>query len=154
MHQKKDYKIETLFIAANIFDRYIYAVGKENFNKSQVINLATICVLMSAKLEQPISPSFSRMINLLTEEEKKYVTKKSLIELESQILLKLGFDFNFQGPIQSMERYLRLLGYHDNSTVYDMAYQICKFQLNDAQFLEYRPSEIAACAVILSINIF
>ena len=109
---------------------------------------------MSAKLEQPISPSFSRMIKLLTDEEAKFVSKQSLIELEAQILMKLGFDFNFQGPVQSMERYLRLLGYQSNSTVYDMAFQVCKFQLNDAQFLEYRPSEIAACSVILSINIY
>ena len=154
LHDKKDYKIETLFIAANIFDRYINAMGPQNFNKSLIINLATISVLMSAKLEQPISPSFSRMIGLLTDEEKQYVTKKSLIDLESQILLKLGFDFNFQGPIQSMERYLRLLGYQSNTTVNDMSYQMCKFQLNDASFLEYRPSEIAAAAVILSINIY
>ena len=109
---------------------------------------------MSAKLEQPISPSFSRMINLLTDEEKQYVTKKSLIDLEAQILIKLGFDFNFQGPVQSMERFSRLLGYQTNSTVNDMAYQICKFQLNDVSFLDYRPSEIAAASVILSINIF
>lgn len=54
---------------------------------------------MSAKLEQPISPSFTRMINLLSEEEKKHVTKQSLIDLEADILVKLGFDFNFPGPI-------------------------------------------------------
>ena len=35
-----------------------------------------------------------------------------------------------------------------------MSYQICKFQLNDGQFLIYRPSEIAACSVIISINIY
>jgi hypothetical protein len=35
-----------------------------------------------------------------------------------------------------------------------MAYQICKFQLNDVSFLDYRPSEIAAASLILSINIF
>jgi hypothetical protein len=39
------------------------------------------------------------MINLLTDEEKKHVTKQSLIDLEAQILMKLGFDFNFPGPI-------------------------------------------------------
>jgi len=64
-----------------------------------MVSLATICVLMSAKLEQPISPSFTRMINLLTDEEKKYVSKQSLIDIEAQILMKLGFDFNFPGPI-------------------------------------------------------
>ena len=75
LHQKKDYKEETLFIAAGIFDRYINIVGVQNFNKGLVVHLATISVLMSAKLEQPISPSFTRMINLLTSDEKKVVTK-------------------------------------------------------------------------------
>ena len=66
---------------------------------------------MSAKLEQPISPSFSRMISLLSDEEKKLVDKKALIKLEAAILTKFGFDFNFQGPISSLERYLRILSY-------------------------------------------
>lgn len=83
LHAKKEYKNETLFIAANIMDRYIYMVGPGAFPKSQMVNLATICVLMSAKLEQPISPSFTRMINLLTDEEKRYVSKQSLIDLEA-----------------------------------------------------------------------
>ena len=139
-HQKKDYKEETLFIAASIFDRYINIIGVSNFSKSLVVHLATISVLMSAKLEQPISPSFTRMINLLSPEEKKNVTKQALIELEADILIKLGFDFNFPGPIQALERYLRVLGYDLNRSVFDMSFQICKFQLNEAKFLDYRPS--------------
>ena len=66
----------------------------------------------------------------------------------------LGFDFNFPGPVQSMERFLRILDYYLNKTIYDMSFQICKFQCNDAQFLKYRPSVIAACAIILAINIY
>ena len=94
------------------------------------------------------------MINLLSNDEKRLVTKNSLVDLEAQILVKMGFDFNFPGPMQSMERYLRILGYDMNSTISDMAFQICKFQLNDARFLVYKPSQIAACSVILAINIF
>jgi len=122
LHQKKDYKEETLFIAASIFDRYINILGVSHFNKALVLHLATIAVLMSAKLEQPISPSFTRMINLLSPEEKKNVTKQSLIDLESDILVKLGFDFNFPGPVQTMERYLRVLGYDLNRSVFDMSF--------------------------------
>lgn len=122
LHQKKDYKEETLFIASSIFDRYINIIGVAQFNKHLVVHLATIAVLMSAKLEQPISPSFTRMINLLSPEEKKTVTKQSLIDLESDILIKLGFDFNFPGPIQSMERFLRILGYDLNRSVYEMSF--------------------------------
>ena len=79
-------------------------------------------MLMAAKLEQPISPSFVRMINLLSEEEQKSVDKKFLIELEAAILVKLGFDFVVPGPIQTMERFLRLLNYDDNKIVNDMAF--------------------------------
>jgi len=140
LHMKKEYKEETLFISASIFDRYINIIGVNTFNKNLCVHLATISVLMSAKLEQPISPSFTRMINLLSAEEKKIVTKSSLIDLESDILVKLGFDFNFPGPIQSLERFLRLVNYDMNKTVFDMAFQICKFQLNEAKFLDYRPS--------------
>ena len=53
-----------------------------------------------------------------------------------------------------MERYLRILGYNLNKTIADITFQICKFQLNDAKFLKYRPSQIAACACILAINIY
>ena len=80
-----------------------------------MLNLAVICILMAAKLEQPISPSFSRMISLLSVDEQKFVNKQSLIDLEAQILIKLGFDFNFPGPIQPMERYLRMLDYDKNN---------------------------------------
>ena len=51
LHEKKEYKPETLFTAVNIFDHYIAALGVQNFNKQKTITLAAISVLMSAKLE-------------------------------------------------------------------------------------------------------
>ena len=53
-----------------------------------------------------------------------------------------------------MERYLRILEYDFNRTVYEMSYQICKFQLNDSRFLEFRPSQISACSIIIAVNIY
>ena len=40
-------------------------------------------MLMSAKLEQPISPSFARMIGLLSDEERASISKQNLIDLEA-----------------------------------------------------------------------
>lgn len=114
LHYKKGYRLETLFAAQNIFDRYLYRIGHWNMNDKKYMLLATIATLLSAKLEQDTSPSFNRMISLLTHEEQKHVTKKGLIELESEIILNFGFDFNFPGPIESMERFLRILGYNKN----------------------------------------
>jgi hypothetical protein len=79
LHEQKGYKPESLFVAAAIFDHYIMMMGVHVFRPAQVLHLAVISVLMAAKLEQPISPSFNRMINLLPDEERKYVSKKQLI---------------------------------------------------------------------------
>jgi len=35
-----------------------------------------------------------------------------------------------------------------------MCYELCKFSLNEDLFLSYKPSLIAASAMILSINIY
>ena len=43
-----------------------------------------------------------------------------MIDLEYHILQVFGFDFNFPGPVQSMERFLRILDYDLNKTIYDM----------------------------------
>jgi hypothetical protein len=51
LHSKKEYKPETLFIAVGIMDRYVQFSGAQNILNSQFVSLATICVLMSAKLE-------------------------------------------------------------------------------------------------------
>ena len=125
-----------------------------NFPKREIITLATISVLLSAKLEQPISPSFSRMVSLLAEDEKKIVDKKGLIKLEETILKKFGFDFNFQSPICSLERYLRLMNYDLEPKVFSLSYQILKASLTVPTFLDYPPSKMAACAAIIAINIF
>lgn len=71
LHIKKEYKIETLFVAVSIFDRFLAAIGHWTFPRDQICLLATTSILMAAKLEQPISPSFLRMISLLTEDEQK-----------------------------------------------------------------------------------
>ena len=76
MHEQKDYKSDTLFVAVAIFDRYLSSIGVENFQKQHLPLLSTTCILLAAKMEQPISPSFSRMITLLSEDERASVTKQ------------------------------------------------------------------------------
>lgn len=51
LHAKKDYKIETLFVACAILDRYLFTIGWQNFPRDQMCRLATISMLMAAKLE-------------------------------------------------------------------------------------------------------
>ena len=65
-----------------------------------------------------MQPSFSRMISLLNENERKSITKQDLVNLECDILMRFGFDFNFPGPIDSLQRYLRLVNYDKDKAVW------------------------------------
>lgn len=111
-----------MFIAASIFDRYLASVGHWNFPREHICRLSTVSILIAAKLEQPIAPSFARMILNLSEDEQKNVKKEHLLDLEHKILVQLGFNVTFTGPVECMERYLRILNYDNNKIIYDMSY--------------------------------
>ena len=92
--------------------------GHWNMTEKQNVLLFTTATLMSAKLEQDTSPSFNRMLSLLSNKEYRQVSsKQELIDLELDILIKFGLDFNFPGPVESMERFLHLLGFDKNKEV-------------------------------------
>ena len=62
LYQIKKYKVETFHLAVNILDRYYSALS---FNKRKApcgVAMATISTLIAAKLEQPVQPSFSKML--------------------------------------------------------------------------------------------
>lgn len=117
--------------------------------------MSTISILLAAKFEEVIDPNYDKMIVLLTEYEKKYITKDFLVELEFQIVEAFDIDFNFMlvSPVDLIDRYLRILNYDKDINVRKITFDICKFQLLDAKFLKYLPSQLAACSIILAINI-
>ena len=62
LHEKKGYKVETLFKACNIFDRYMSIVGHWNFPTDRIMALSCVSLLLAVKCEEDISPSFGNMI--------------------------------------------------------------------------------------------
>jgi len=82
LHKEKKYKDETLHLAVSIADRYLALSAERGQPSPFATTLAVVVILMAAKLEQPISPSFSRMITLLPEGQRDKVKKKDLIDLE------------------------------------------------------------------------
>jgi len=72
-------------------------------------HLAAISILIAAKIEQPISPSFTRMISLLPGHYKTRTHKRDLIDLELKIIYALEYSMHWVGPIPYLERYIRLL---------------------------------------------
>ena len=60
----KEYKLDTLFLAVNITDRYL--VKASIYNRIVCFgSLAICCLLIAAKLMEPVSPNFNNMCRLL-----------------------------------------------------------------------------------------
>jgi hypothetical protein len=81
-------------------------LSQQNRTIPDLVQLGTICILMAAKLEEPISPSFNRMINLLKGEQKSLVSKEALVELEMDIVISLDNNLMFETVVPFIERFI------------------------------------------------
>lgn len=89
----------------------------------------------------------------LLPEEQKVVTREAYLQLEADILQRMSFNFNWPGPLPSLERYVRILRV-DPIMLKEMSCQICMFAQNDAKLLGFAPSQLAACSLIICLNIY
>ena len=151
----RQYYIETLIMAVIIFDRFMMLVtmGHCDFDESRLYTLVCTCLIIAAKFEQPKKPDFYNMINALIDLRNKVITKDDIVLMEQQIILQFGFDFNFSSTLLFMERFLQVLNVQSDESVRKTANQIIVLQHVDEQMLNYNSSQIAACALILAINI-
>lgn len=97
-----------MHLAGNIADRYLSILAQNNKHAPNLNLLATISLLMAAKIEEPIVPCFEIMISLLPA-QKEVFTRKHLIDLEEEIVRAFDFDFNYASPLTFLARYERLL---------------------------------------------
>lgn len=105
LNRLKKYKEETLYLAASLADRLLVNLAVKNKEAPCLIKLAVITTLMAAKLEEPIQPSYNRMIRLAASDWNVVITKQELADLEGLIIRMLDFDLHFTGPIPFLERF-------------------------------------------------
>ena len=79
-------------MACSLADRHLVNLAIQGCKAPCLIHLAIVCTLISAKLEQAISPSFGRMVRLVNEEWGMIVQKENLIALESKVMHSLDFE--------------------------------------------------------------
>ena len=105
LHRIKKYHIETLFLACSIADRFLAKLAKRRFCAPNLVQLATVSLLIAAKLYEHVNPCFDIMISILPDSLRSMVTKSKLIQLEAIIIRTLDFNLQYDGPIPFLERY-------------------------------------------------
>jgi len=155
----KEYKENTFYLACSIVDRYIVSLARSNHQPKCLMNLAVIAILMAAKIEQPISPSFRRMIKLIKDEWGVNLKKQDLFNLEEDIIRELDFDLQVASPIVFQERYQRIFGLDREEThaeakqVGQLARLFCRQFTKNGVSQRYKASKVGAVSLILAMNI-
>ena len=116
IHAIKEYRTETLFLAVSLMDKYLAILAIDNKSPPCLITLSVTCLLMAAKLAQPISPSFTRMISLLKQQNIDHIEKQHMIDLEESIIRTLDYNLQNVSAGDFVERYLRLFGLDDSES--------------------------------------
>ena len=106
----KQYTEETFFTACNLADRYVIALADIMEQPSSLVSVAITVVLIAAKMCQPVSPSFNRMLRLVKDEWNVEIEKEEILEIEESLLRVLDWNLVTPSPLPFLERYQRLFG--------------------------------------------
>lgn len=159
LHRVKGYAEDTFYLAVSIADRYLTVLATKGQKAPNLIQLATISILLAAKMYQHMNPCFDMMIERLPTLLREQVTREQLIGLEELIIRALDFDLQHDGPLPFLERYQRVLGIDVESTngfYFKIGYsarKLLRHMMHKATFLSYRPSQVAATAILVAIDL-
>ena len=65
LHQARFYNELTLHMAVSIADRYLAYLSKRGEEAPLLSHLTVICLLLSAKLNEPMIPAYENMVNTI-----------------------------------------------------------------------------------------
>ena len=68
INNKKQYKLETFFLAVNIADRYLQSLSREAKEAPSHILLAVTAIMLAAKTNESLRPCFEYTAELLPEQ--------------------------------------------------------------------------------------
>jgi hypothetical protein len=103
-------------------------------------------ILVATKYEEIYPPE---MAELLSVSENKF-RKAEVLAMEHKILLALDFDFTIPSAYRFLERFRKISSLQNDDQAFFFAQYIAEICLLDTYLLRYRPSEIAAAALILA----
>lgn len=158
LHRKKGYRLETLFLAVSIADRYLSHRAEQGQRAPCAVLLAVTSLLLAAKLNESLKPAFVNMNRLLHSDFSVFVSKHDFLLLERDIVKSLEFSLQYVTPLAFLERLQRVFDLdleETNSTsryIATLAREYCLKMQRNATFLEFKPSQIAAAAITLAVK--
>ncbi|XP_011556113.3 G2/mitotic-specific cyclin-B [Plutella xylostella] len=137
--------LETFQLTVGIIDRYLQAVPNVQRNELQLVGVTAMFI--ASKYEEIYAPDVGDFV---------YVTdnaysKQDVFRCEREIMCKLGFCLARPIPLSFLRRFIKAA--HGSSKNHHLAKYLVDLCLVDYNMSHYRPSELAAAAICLSLHL-
>ena len=143
VHRKFRLVPECLYVTQFILDQFL---SRKKIAKSELHLLGVAGLLISTKYEEIYPPELR---DLLAVSENKF-TRDQVLKKEKEILMTLEFKITAPSAYRFLERYRRLAPIFEDKEVFFFAQYILEVSLLDITLMRFKPSELAAAALILS----
>lgn len=144
VHLKFGLLPETLFLTANIIDRYL---EKEEILRSKLQLVGVSAMLIACKYEEIYAPEVKDFVYIT---DHAY-TKNEVFQMENLILKKLEFNITTSSSLRFLEVYNHYIQLEEN------AFMFCRYLLElfliEYKMLKYNPSLIAAATIFIVLKI-
>jgi cyclin B len=144
VHYKFRLKEETLFITANIIDRYLSTANV----KRQVLQLVGVTAMLIASKYEDIYPPPLHDFVYITDNA---YTGRDIVKMEYDIIKELQFNLTTPSAYTFMNRYSRVAG--ADSVTHSLALYLIELPLIEYRMLKYEPSMVAAAAIYVAFHV-
>ncbi|KAI8118075.1 G2/mitotic-specific cyclin-B [Lucilia cuprina] len=136
---------ETFQLAVAIIDRYLQAVKDTKRSHLQLVGVTALFI--AAKYEELFPPAIADFIYITDDT----YTGKQIRQMELQIFKALGCNLSRPLPIHFLRRFSKAADAEDNH--HAMSKYFLELAMIEYDMSHYKPSEIAAASLFLSLNL-
>jgi cyclin B len=141
VHKKYKLRVETLFLAVSLIDRYL---DLQVTLQKHLQLVGVTALLVAAKFEEVYPPAIKDFVYVT---DKAY-SREDILQMEVSMLRVLQFKICRPTAVHFIERYQLVNGCTD--THRDLAQYLLELTLADYKMIKYAPSHLAAAAILLS----
>lgn len=144
VHHRYRLKPETLYLTANIIDRFL---SHKQVSRSKLQLVGITALLIASKYEEITYPEVNEFVILSAHA----YSRDEILKMERLILSTLKFSITVTSPIVFLRRYLKAADSTDKTNL--IAQYLCTLTVVEHKFLQYLPSVIACSAIYLAQKI-
>ena len=145
VHLKFKFEMPTLYLTANIIDRFL---ERKIVLRQKLQLVGVTAMLLASKYEEMFAPEVADFVYLT---DRAY-TKEEILACESSMLSTLSFRLSVPTVWVFLCRFVKLAGLNDRRS-YLLARYYAERTLMEYKMLKYLPSTIAASAVYMALKV-